>query len=179
MSLSLNNILGLLGDKKIAGLLKVFLPDGFSSGKGRPRKVSFADKLRDGTDIAKVAMSLVGAMVLSDKGAITNEQMLAITAYSVEHLKDVDIVHCFPTSPKWIVKSALLEMGYDVSNMSPVTWDEFMRKVAEFYVMGFQGQVIQAGWVQAQKQGWKPEQYNEWLPKYQEMLLKQVSGQKV
>jgi hypothetical protein len=176
MDFSPANILNLLGDKKIAGILKVFIPDGFSRGKGRPRKISFSDKLKDGTDIAKLAMALIGSVVLSDRGAITMEQMLAVVAYTVEHLKDTEIVYCFPTSPKWIVRSALVEMGYSADDIPSITWDEFMTKLAELYVTGMQTQQIQSAWVQAQKQGWKPEQYNEWLQKIQQQRAT-ASGQ--
>lgn len=175
----------LLSDKAVQGIVKSLFPQYFKTGRGRPVKKSLADSLKNASVVGKIALTFAGANVLLKKGLITNEHRFAIVAYALEHIVDTDLVHAFPSSSKWIVREALKEMGCQSEQIPVVTWDEVMAEISVALVQIGQAQAqagqIQAlsvAWTQAQAQGWKQEQFSQWLSQVFQPQQQQAQAQR-
>ena len=94
--------------------------------KGRPVKRNWMESVENGVTGAKLALPAGAVYCLWKRGEITFEQAAAVIAHVAERIKTAQVVECFPSSPKWIVREALRAMGHAKAETLSVAFDDIV-----------------------------------------------------
>ncbi len=138
----LGNLTSLLSSDFGSGMLKLIAPKIFKTKArtGRPRKITLEQRIGSYVQIGKLLMVWISVSALRRQQKLTQEQGVALMAYTAEHVATIDIVNCFPSSPSWCIKQALLEMGYAEGQIPSLSWDDMLTVVREYAQLMAEGQ---------------------------------------
>ena len=153
----------LLSSDLLVGIMKLAFPKAFKapSSRGRPRKVSWEGRLKDGILFSKLLMAGLSLAALRKRDAITSERSFALMAYTTEHISDLDMANMFPGSPKWFVKEGLLRMGYAESDVPELPWQDVTDVVSEYVTLISENQYKLQTIDQLKKAGLQPDIANQ------------------
>ncbi len=169
----------LLSSDFLVGIMKLAFPKAFKapSTRGRPRKVSWEGRLKDGILFSKLLMGALSVAALRKRDAITPECSFALMAYTTEHVSGLDIANMFPGSPKWFVREGLLQMGYAERDVPELPWKDVTDVVSEYATLIAEGQYKTQTLDQLKKAGLQPDiasqlvglpvdQFNAWVQEW-------------
>lgn len=96
------------------------------SARGRVRIVSWEERIAHGVTGAKLTLPALSVAVLLQDRVLTLEQGLAVVAYAAQHVKELDVTACLPSSSKWVVREALKEIGFAGADSVMVNFEDML-----------------------------------------------------
>lgn len=113
-------------------LKQVFALAGVNSRRGRPK--AWERRLADWALASKVAVPVLGAVVLRDRGKLGLDHVAAVALYVMDRAARLDPVDALPLAgDRWILADALERLGLDRSLAQDVSMDDVLQALALYW----------------------------------------------
>lgn len=123
-------------------LKHVFALAGVRSRRGRPK--AWERRLADWALASKVAVPVLGAVALRDKGKLDLDHVAAVALYVMDRAAKLDPIDALPLSGDgWVLAEALERLGLDRSLAGEVSMDDVLRTLAVYWAQVQEAQAEQ------------------------------------